>query len=396
VKQALGLGSRISLGRRQILIAAAALCALALFGALFYRMRWEGGFSREETGRAVDGRRAAPLVRKGNAIFIPNGSPYRAHISVAPVETRNVSLSRVVPGTVEADPARTVRVLAPVNGRVGELNVALGDNVRKGQPLATIDSGDLAQGVADAEKARATAKLTKSALDRATGLNKAGGLALRELEQAQNDFLQATSELKRAEARLDVIGDNSKLTGQRKITLNAPIDGTITALDTAPGDFIDNTTSPMMTISNLDRVWVTANVQEKDLAFVQKGERVEVSLVAYPREIFPGKVEIISQLLEADTRRNKVRIAFDNPNGIFKLNMFATVRFFSPPSQRVVVPPSALLMVNDTSNVFVEVAPWTFERRPVQPEADIDGVTVVVGLNAGQRIVVRGGVLLND
>ena len=396
VKQALGLASRISLSRRQIVIAATVFGALALVGALVYRLSPEGSFFRDETGRAADGRRMPPVVRKGKAIFIPDGSPYRAHIAVAPVEIRNVSLSRVVPGTVEADPARTVRVLAPVNGRVSELNVELGDNVTRGQPLATIDSGDLAQAVADAEKARASAKLTKSALDRATGLNKAGGLALRELEQAQNDFLQAMSELKRAEARLDVIGDNSKLTGQRKITLNAPIDGTITALDTAPGDFIDNTTSPMMTISNLDRIWVTANVQEKDLAFVQKGERVEVSLVAYPREVFPGKVEIISQLLEADTRRNKVRIAFDNPHGMFKLNMFATVRFFSPPSQRVVVPPSALMMVNDASSVFVEVAPWTFERKPVQPEADITDGTVVVGLNAGQRIVVRGGVLLND
>lgn len=375
------------------------MAALALLGAI--AGVWLAGRSLE-TGEkkaaqsASAGQRQPPLVRRGKAIFIPERSPYRSHIAVAPAQTRNVSLSRVVTGAVEADPARTVRILAPVNGRVGELNVELGDKVKKGQPLATIDSGDLAQAVADAEKARASVKLTKSALERATGLNKAGGLALRELEQAQNDYLQATSELKRAEARLDVIGDNSKLTGQRKITLNAPIDGTITALDTAPGDFIDNTTSPMMTISNLERVWVTASVQEKDLSFVQKDERVEVSLIAYPGEIFPGKVEIISQLLEADTRRNKVRIAFDNPNGVFKLNMFATVRFFAPPAQRVVVPPSALLMVNDTSSVFVEIAPWTFERKPVRPDADIDGVTVVWGLEPGERIVVRGGILLND
>ncbi|MGD9544297.1 MAG: efflux RND transporter periplasmic adaptor subunit [Methylocystis sp.] len=384
------------MSQRQTLAAAiTALSALALFAALLYLVGPERIFSGKEPG-ASDRRRTPPFVRKGDTVFIPDGSPYRSHIVVAPAELRNVSLSRVVPGTVEADPARTVRVLAPVNGRVSELNVELGDNVKKGQPLATIDSGDLAQAIADAEKARAAARLTKSALDRATGLNKAGGLAMRDLEQAQNDYLQATSELKRAEARLEVIGDNSKLTGQRKITLNAPIDGTITALDTAPGDFIDNTTAPMMTISNLDRVWVTASVREKDLSFVKKEERVEVSLVAYPDKKFPGKVEIISQLLEADTRRNKVRIAFDNPNGIFKLNMFATVRFFSPPSKRVVVPPSALMMVNDESSVFVEVAPWTFKRKPVEPETDIEGLTVVSGLNAGQKIVVRGGILLND
>jgi cobalt-zinc-cadmium efflux system membrane fusion protein len=297
---------------------------------------------------------------------------------------------------VEADPGRTVKILAPVNGRVSDLKVDLGDFVKKGQPLVTIDSGDLAQAVADAEKARASLKLMKSALERATGLNKAGGLAQRELEQAQNDYLQATTELKRAEARLDAIGDNGKLNGQRKITLNAPIDGTITALDAAPGEFIDNTTASMMTISNLDRVWVTANVQEKDLSFVKKDERVEVSLVAYPGEIFPGKVEVISQLLEADTRRNKVRIAFENPDGMFKLNMFATVRFFAPPAQRVVVPPAALMMGDDILSVFVESAPWTFERRRVQPDVELDGVTVVFGLEPGEKIVVRGGILLND
>lgn len=347
-------------------------------------------------GRAAGSANAPPLSRKGKAIFIPEHSSYRSHVSVAPARTRNVSLSRVVTGAVEADPGRTVKILAPVNGRVSDLKVDLGDFVKKGQPLLTIDSGDLAQAVADTEKARASLKLMKSALERATGLNKAGGLAQRELEQAQNDYLQATTELKRAEARLDTIVDNGTLSGQRKITLNAPIDGTVTALDAAPGEFIDNTTASMMTISNLERVWVTASVQEKDLSFVKKDERVEVSLVAYPGEIFPGKVEIISQLLEADTRRNKVRIAFDNPDGMFKLNMFATVRFFAPPVQRVVVPPAALMMGDDTLSVFVESTPWTFERRRVQPDVELDGVTAVFGLEPGEKIVVRGGILLND
>lgn len=338
----------------------------------------------------------APLVKRDGAIFVPEGSPYRARIVVAPAEMKSITRSRVVTGAVEADPTRTVKVLAPVAGRVRELNVALGDAVKKGQRLATLDSGDLAQAVADAEKARATVKLTKSAMDRAVGLNKAGGLALRELEQAQNDYRQAATELKRAEARLEVIGDSGEVTGQRQIVLTAPIDGTITSLETAPGDFIDNATESMMTISNLEKVWVTANVQEKDLSFVQMDERVEVSLLAYPGAVFSGRVQIISQLLEPDTRRNKVRISFDNPHGIFKLNMFATVRFFAPPTQTVLVPPSALFMVNDTTSVFVETAPWTFRRKPVIPESDYEGATIVRGLAAGERIVVRGGVLLND
>ncbi|WP_442755670.1 efflux RND transporter periplasmic adaptor subunit [Methylocystis sp. JAN1] len=376
--------------RARLLIATAV--AIALAGALWAVKAERGGDAHHQPADAVN----AQLIRRGGAIFVPEGSPYRARIAVAPVQQKSISRSKLVTGAVEADPTRTVKILAPVAGRVASLDVSLGDAVKKGQRLASIDSGDLAQAVADAEKARATVKLTKSAFERATGLNKAGGLALRELEQAQNDYRQATTELKRAEARLEVIGDSGTVSGQRQIVLTAPIDGTITALETAPGDFIDNATESMMTISNLEKVWVTASVQEKDLSFVQKDERVEVTLLAYPGEVFSGKVQVISQLLEADTRRNKVRISFDNPYGIFKLNMFASVRFFAPAAQSLLIPSSALFIVNDTTSVFVETAPWTFQRKPVVIEADYEGSTIVRGLEPGQRIVVRGGVLLND
>jgi membrane fusion protein, heavy metal efflux system len=370
----------------------AAVATVLLLGGVWV---WKGQPLHSSAGAQANGEKAQ-IVRQKGRIFIPEASPYRSRIVVAPVQQKNISRSKVVTGAVEADPTRTVKILAPVAGRVGELYVSLGDAVKKGQKLATIDSGDLAQAVADAEKARASVKLTKSALERATGLNKAGGLALKELEQAQNDYHQASSELKRAEARLDVIGDSGKVFGERQIVLTSAIDGTITSLDTAPGDFIDNTTESMMTISNLEKVWVTASVQEKDLGFVQRDERVEVSLLAYPGEIFSGRVQVISQLLEADTRRNKVRISFDNPHGIFKLNMFATVRFFAPAAQSVLVPPSALFIVNDDTSVFLEVAPWTFQRKPVIIEADYEGSTIVRGIEPGQKIVVKGGVLLND
>jgi membrane fusion protein, heavy metal efflux system len=370
----------------------AAVAAIVLGGGIWAYRRSHGQPSAEGAGSADQ----TEVIRRQGKIIIPEGSPYRKRITVAPVQQKSVSRSKLVTGAVEADPTRTVKILAPVAGRVADLSVALGDTVKKGQRLATIDSGDLAQAVADAEKARATVKLTKSAMERAVGLNKAGGLALKELEQAQNDYRQATSELKRAEARLEVIGDSGTVSGQRQIVLTAPIDGTVTALDTAPGDFIDNTTESMMTISNLEKVWVTASVQEKDLSFVQKDERVEVTLLAYPGEVFSGKVQVISQLLEADTRRNKVRISFDNPYGLFKLNMFATVRFYAPAAQTILVPSSALFIVNDTTSVFVEVAPWTFERKPVVIESDYEGSSIVRGLEPGQRIVVGGGVLLND
>jgi cobalt-zinc-cadmium efflux system membrane fusion protein len=108
-------------------------------------------------------------------------------------------------------------------------------------------------------------------------------------------------------------------------------------------------------------------------------------------------VLFVSDVLEPDTRRTKVRIAVDNPNKAFKPGMFATDAFIAPPVSRLVVRTSALVMTNDTTSVFVEVADWAFERRNVEI-ANQGGATAVIksGLSPGDRVVVKGGVRLND
>jgi cobalt-zinc-cadmium efflux system membrane fusion protein len=105
----------------------------------------------------------------------------------------------------------------------------------------------------------------------------------------------------------------------------------------------------------------------------------------------------VSDVIEADSRRAKIRIAFPNIDYALKPNMFADVTLRTPPQSRIVVPTSALLMNNDRTSVFVATAAWTFERRTVEPHLE-EGSTVVIlsGLQAGDQIVVKGGILLND
>jgi membrane fusion protein, heavy metal efflux system len=337
------------------------------------------------------------VVRQGETIFIPEGSPYRNRVKVAPVEAQTIRAMRVLPANVEADATRTVSILPPVTGRVLELKVRLGDEVKQGQALAVIDSGDLAQAYADDDKARATLELARLALDRAKGLTKFGGGARKDLEQAQSDFAQAQAEFDRAEARLKQIGASADLKTNRVLTITSPTDGAVTSVSTATGAFLNDATAAIMTVADLRDVWVTANVPEKDLSFVSKGQSVDVTLPAYPGQVFHGKVDIVSEVLEPDTRRNKVRIVFPNPDGKLKPNMFATVTFLTPPTEKLTVPTSALVMNNDTTTVLVETAPWTFARRSVQPEPEQDErAPIRQGLRAGERIVIRGGVLLND
>jgi cobalt-zinc-cadmium efflux system membrane fusion protein len=179
--------------------------------------------------------------------------------------------------------------------------------------------------------------------------------------------------------------------------LTAPVAGTVTALNVGGGAYLNDPTAALMTIAGLDPVWITAQVPEYQLAGIAPGQAVDVMLAAYPGQTLHGRVGKVSPVLEADTRRAKVRIVFANADGRLKPNMFATVWFMAPQAAAVTAPTSALLMNNDSTTVFVEVAPWTFVRRVVEPGSeDRDSVRILSGLKPGERIVTRGGILLND
>jgi cobalt-zinc-cadmium efflux system membrane fusion protein len=165
----------------------------------------------------------------------------------------------------------------------------------------------------------------------------------------------------------------------------------------APGAFLNDATAAVMTIADLSTVWVTANVPEKDTALISKGQSVDVVFTAYPNEVFKGKVLFVSDVLDPDTRRTKVRIAFDNPDIRLKPNMFANATFLAPAQAMPAVPTTALILRGETDQVFVEVAPWVFQARPVEVAFQQgDEAIVARGVKAGERVVVKGGVLLND
>jgi cobalt-zinc-cadmium efflux system membrane fusion protein len=344
-------------------------------------------------------REAPPFITQGSRIIVPEGSPVRSKLMIEPVEEKEIQRTLVLPAIVEADPARTAKVLPPVAGRVMDLKVRLGERVTQGQDLAVIDSGDLAQAYSDDEKAHAALKLTKQTLDRMLLLEKTSAAAIKDREQAQNDYAQAQSELGRAETRLRSIGVevHPKEGGSRLLTLKAPTTGSVIDLEIAPGAYINDTTAAVMTIANLDTIWVTASVPEKDTALVTQGQSADVVFTAYQNEVFKGDVLFVSDVLDPDTRRTRVRIAFDNPGTKLKLNMFANATFLAPKQNMLVVPTTALVLKDESDRVFVEVEPWTYEPRTVVVGFQQGDLAVITsGLKAGERLVVKGGVLLND
>jgi cobalt-zinc-cadmium efflux system membrane fusion protein len=268
--------------RRRVLARSALLFAIIGFGFVALAAYLTDGFGL--LGRSRTTTLEQPWsIREGSKILVPEGSPLRGRLTIAPAASEPVNPKLVVPGVVEADPARTASVLPPLGGRILELKVSLGDRIDKGQLLAIIDSPDLAQAFGDDDKAKAAFEMADKNLKRQEALVKARGASERDLDQARNDHAQAAAEYRRTQARLQAIGAAGEARrGQRLLAVKAPIGGSVTSLSVAPGNMINDPTQPIMTIADLSTVWVTALVPEKDVSSVAKDRDVEVSLAAYP------------------------------------------------------------------------------------------------------------------
>ncbi|HEY4987147.1 MAG TPA: efflux RND transporter periplasmic adaptor subunit, partial [Bradyrhizobium sp.] len=190
------------------------------------------------------------LIRAGDRVTVPEGSPLRSSLALAPVVEQDIARSLVLPAVVEADPARLIKVLPPLAGRVTQLKVQLGEQVEADQPLAVIDSPDLAAAYADYDRAKVLLSLATRSRDRQRALVKIGGAADKDLQQGEADYATAEAEQRRAEARLQQIGVDADTTSKaRTVTVTAPMAGSVIDLAAAPGAFWNDATAALMTIA---------------------------------------------------------------------------------------------------------------------------------------------------
>jgi cobalt-zinc-cadmium efflux system membrane fusion protein len=372
-------------------LASHALAAVRLVAALLVAGVLAACGSRSA---AVEPASEQTLVRHGDRITVPPNSPLRSRLRIESVQSENVRRSLEAPAQVEADPARLARITPPLAGRIVRLHVRFGDTVRQGQPLLDLDSPDLVAAQSEYLRARSALAQSERTLARQRDLTSHGIGAQREVEQAQTDRDLARSELDRAGLRLRLLGIDAGALG-RPLTVRSPIAGRVVEYRVAPGEYHSDPSTVLMTIADLSTVWVTANVQEKDVRRVHVREDASAAFAAYPGERWPGHVLFVGDLLEPETRSIKVRIAFDNPDGRLRPGMFASVTFTETAASEVVVPATALVLLGDANFAFVETEPGVLQRRRIGLGAQVGNLVVVNdGLRAGERVVVENAVLL--
>ena len=331
---------------------------------------------------------------QGGHVVVPESSPLRQRLDVEAVSMESVRSELAAPAAVEAEPTRMAKIAPPLPGRVVKLFVHFGDAVKQGAPLFTLDSPDLVAAQSDYLKAKSELSQAERNLARQRDLQEHGIGAERELEQAQTTRDTAESELQRAAMRLRLLRVGPGSVGG-PLTVPSPIAGRVIDLSTAPGQYQNDPAAVLMIVADLTTVWLTANVQEKDIRRVQQGDEASANFAAYPGEKFTGNVLYVGDLLDPATRTIKVRVAFKNDDFRLKPGMFATVTFRSNAVSEIVVPTPSVIVNGDKSSVYVETTPWTFEKRPVDVgEQFADRIAVVKGLDVGTRIVTKNAVLL--
>ena len=355
------------------------------------------------------GAEASAVTWKAGTLAVPLDSPMLKQIRREPVTDAELATDEVIAsGKIEANPNRVSKVVAPVAGRVATVLVKTGDAVRKGQPLFTIESpeADAAmsthlQADAAVTQARATLLKAQADVDRTKDLFDHNAVAKKELLNAESALAQAQAALDQALAsreqgarRLAVLGLNPR-DFKQQVAVRSPLSGKVLDLSIVPGEYRNDTSAPVMTIADLSTVWVSSQVPETYIRFIQPHEKVEIRLVAYPDETFEGYVLRIADTVDPQTRTVKVHAELDNPRGRFRPEMFGSIHHIEASVRMPVVPAAAVIQADGRATVFVESAPGTFQERTVVVGKSAGPlVRIVSGLKTGEVVVVDGAMLL--
>lgn len=293
----------------------------------------------------------------------------------------------------------TARIFPPLAGRVINLQAAIGDTVKAGTPLATLDAPDFGQAIADLRKAEADSNQKKKALGRSKILFDGGALARRDLEMAEADAHASDAEVERARLRLGNLSPaGSRIEGQR-LVLRAPLAGMVVDRQANPGTEVRaDATNPLFVISDLRRLWLNIDLPEKAAALAKPGEAVNFTTDAYPGIDFSARVERVVAMVDPATRRISVRAVVDNADGRLKPEMYARATLSNPDANKVVrLPVGALLTGGLSARVFVQLGNREFERRTVgiaRQDAEFAYMTPDSAVKIGEAVVVRGALLL--
>jgi cobalt-zinc-cadmium efflux system membrane fusion protein len=356
---------------------------------------------------------AGPEARPpADEVWLTGAEVEEGKIELSTLAEEKVEDAIVMSGRVTFDDLLVAHVFSPVTGRVVKIAGTPGERVKKGDPLAVLDSPDV--GIASSDVSKAQADLVAADHDdkRVRSLLESRAASQHELEQAEDAYRKAQAEVERARQKSHLLKAGGVDAVSQTFTLQAGIDGEVISRFVSPGmevqgQYGGGSAIELFTIGELDRVWVMADVHESDVARVKVGTPVTVKAIAYPDRPFSGTIDWTSSVFDKDTRTAKVRCSFANPDHLLRPEMFVSVSVSVERPRALALPRSAMRVLGEVTVVFVEAGPspdgrTRFLRVPLSVDAGESGPWIqLVGPNVpkalakGARVVTGGGAKLS-
>jgi cobalt-zinc-cadmium efflux system membrane fusion protein len=321
----------------------------------------------------------------------------RAGVKVEAIKSESLGETLQVTATIRPDQDRLARVAPRIEGRILSAPAKLGDRVRAGQTLATLDSVDVAEAHATWVQSQTELRIAEADFKRAESLNAEEIIPRKDFLRAQADRDKAAAAVRNAADRLRLLGGAQAASGSAVagFAVTAPFAGTVIEKKVTLGE-LGSPGEPMFTIADLSRVWIQADLPEAALAKVRMGANAKVTVTAYPGETFSGRVGHIGAMLDKETRTIAARIEVANADGRLKPEMFATATIEAGGDKREVIalPDAAIVLLEGQPTVFV-YEQGAYEARQVDPGERVGGRTVLKsGVKAGDQVVTSGAYAL--
>ncbi|MEX8194458.1 efflux RND transporter periplasmic adaptor subunit [Comamonas guangdongensis] len=393
----------ISPKKRTTIIAAVALACVALVGGIIYAGS-HNAQAEETPVESISGK-----VDKGMVRIQPD---QLASFDVGHPETHAFTNVRHSIGAIDFNQDRTSKVFSPYQGRVSQVLVKAGDDVKAGQVLYTVAVPDMAQAASTLISASATLHNANETLRRAETLAKDNSIPQKEYLQAQADQQSAKAAYDAARQNLRLFdlseADVSRIERDRKIGLEfavkSPIAGRVTQRAAQPGQLVQPGTDPApMVISDMRTLWMVASVPESEFSQYRLGQPVQVHVSAWPGKSFEGKVSYVGDSVDADSRRFVVRAEVADPEHVLRPQMTADFNITVAAAEDSLAVPAQAVVREGSGRDVVWLAMGKDAKGPLFTKATVvrgktaDGwVQIQQGLNSSQLIARRNALFLSS
>ena len=392
--------------RRRRLAACGAAVLLATLIAVTHFSAKADDTRSAGTGPKVNAPAASPAPRTDPSVELTDAQ--LKGIKIGAAAEHAFAQERTAVGSIDFNENLAVQVFSPYQGKIIRAYTEVGDQVRKGQTMFTIESPDLIQADSNLIAAAGLLDLTTHALARAKQLYEVQGIAEKDLQQAISDQQTAEGALKAGRDAVRVFGKSEDeidaIVAHRKIdpvlVVPSPITGQITARVAQPGLLVQpgNAPAPYI-VADVVTVWMLANVSESNVQYVNVGQKVGVSTMAYPNQQYEGKITVVGASVDPNLHTLLVRSEIQNPRRELKPGMLANfvIRIGDPVSAAAVPPESVVREGDGTMTVWVTTDRHHFTQRKIklgQQGADYD--QILDGLKPGDLVVTDGAVFLDN